>query len=200
MEGYIDLKKLNLQELVGVVNIYPWFSLARKELCERMSSMGDWGMSQYAEAAMYMSDRKTLAKLLRKVEGEDYSDRNISEILDNCMKNSGAEAAEKPSQPRVIVAGGDYFSQDEYEKVRKEGDNVFSGYAFAGKGGETPAETSGQGPEFEFCTETLAQIYAEQGYYDQAKAIYSKLILAYPEKSVYFAALIEKLNVENQNL
>ena len=47
--------------------------------------------------------------------------------------------------------------------------------------------------EFDLYTETLAQIYAEQGYYEQAKNIYSKLILAYPEKSAYFASLIQKI-------
>ena len=45
----------------------------------------------------------------------------------------------------------------------------------------------------DFCTEALAQIYAEQGYYEQARAIYSQLSLRFPEKSAYFAALIEKL-------
>jgi len=44
-----------------------------------------------------------------------------------------------------------------------------------------------------FCTETLAQIYVDQGYYEQAKFIYSKLLLRYPEKNAYFAALIQKL-------
>ena len=49
---YIDLKKLTLDELVGVVNLYPWFGGARKELCVRMSRMGDsvWGLEQYADA------------------------------------------------------------------------------------------------------------------------------------------------------
>jgi len=210
MEGYIDLKKLNLQELVGVVNIYPWFSLARKELCERMCTMGDWGMSQYAEAAMYMSDRKVLAKLLRKVEAQDYSDKNISDILNRWVKPEAEQAAAAPAQagsaapvqnkPRVVVAGGDYFTQAEYEKVRRQDDNVFAGYAVAGRNTDVVAAPETHGTEFDFCTETLAQIYAEQGYYEQAKQIYSKLILAYPEKNVYFAALIEKLNVENQNL
>ena len=45
----------------------------------------------------------------------------------------------------------------------------------------------------DFCTETLAEIYAEQGYPEEARRIYSKLILFYPEKSAYFASLIEKL-------
>ena len=42
----------------------------------------------------------------------------------------------------------------------------------------------------------LAQIYAEQGYYDQAKRIYSRLLLKNPEKNAYFAALIEKFGQE----
>jgi hypothetical protein len=51
----------------------------------------------------------------------------------------------------------------------------------------------------QFCTETLAQIYADQGYYKQAKYIYSQLILRYPEKNAYFAALIEKLDELERN-
>ena len=49
----------------------------------------------------------------------------------------------------------------------------------------------------DICTETLAQIYAEQGYPERAKVIYSKLSLRYPEKNTYFAALIRKLDAEN---
>jgi len=194
MEGFIDIKKLNLQELVGVVNIYPWFSQARKELCERMSKLGDWGMSQYAEAAMYMSDRKVLARLLRKVEGEDYSDSNISEVT----AEEPSVQSTAPVAPQVIVAGGDYFSRDQYEQVRHDDDGIYASYAIPSSKDEGETVAKEQKAEYEFCTETLAQIYAEQGYYQQAKDIYSKLILAYPEKNVYFAALIQKLEVENQ--
>ena len=51
--GYIDIRKLTLDELVGIVNLYPWFGGARKELCKRMRGMGaDWNAAQYADAAM----------------------------------------------------------------------------------------------------------------------------------------------------
>ena len=204
MNGFIDIKKLTLDELAGVVNLYPWFGGARKELCERMNRMGGegWGESQYADAAMYVGAREKLADLVRSSKDEDWTDADVNDLLKSYISESEHVAAVEenaaPAEKRKVYAGvGDYFTQDDYDQVRRADDNVFSRYAAKARQGKTAPETAGE-VEFDLCTETLAGIYLEQGYPEQAKRIYSKLILAYPEKNAYFAALIQKIDELNQ--
>jgi hypothetical protein len=94
------------------------------------------------------------------------------------------------------VIGGDYFSQDDYDRVRRSDDGVFTRYAVKAKQEKSYEEI--KGAEFDLYTETLAQIYLEQGYPEQAKSIYSKLLLANPEKNAYFATLIQKIDELNK--
>ena len=192
---YIDLQKLNLDELNGVVNLYPWFGGARKELCRRMSELGEgaWSDERYADAALYVGSRRIIAQMAHKGHKSDYSDHQVRELLRAYIDEGVGEIKDEGAPRRVIVVGGDYFSSQQYESVRREGDSDFAAMA---KGATvTPSVSEGiSETEFtDFCTETLAQIYADQGYPEQAKQIYSRLSLRFPEKSAYFAALIEKL-------
>ena len=55
-------------------------------------------------------------------------------------------------------------------------------------------------PDEEMVSEELAEIYANQGLYDEAIATYRKLSLLNSEKSVYFAGLIAKVeDKKNRN-
>ena len=203
MEGFIDIKKLTLDELAGVVNLYPWFGGARKELCERMSRMGGdgWGETQYADAAMYVGARERMADMLRASRNEDWTDADVERLLKSYIVEKEDVVAESDNasvEKRKVYAGvGDYFSQDDYDQVRRADDNVFSKYAAKARQGRTAADETSD-VEFDMYTETLAGIYLEQGYPEQAKRIYSKLILAYPEKNAYFAALIQKIDELNK--
>jgi len=205
---YIDLRKLNLDELNGVVNLYPWFGGARKELCRRMSELGEgaWSDERYADAALYVGSRRIIANLAHKGHKVDYSDLQVKELLRAYIDEGVGEIRDEGQPRRVIVVGGDYFSAKQYDAVRQEGDNDFAamarspiGSGMTGKDGsgmtgkDGPAIPQSEEDFTDFCTETLAQIYADQGYPEQARQIYSRLSLRFPEKSAYFAALIEKL-------
>ena len=108
----------------------------------------------------------------------------------------GASAVSGQVYRRTVVpVGGDFFSKEEYASVTRESDKVFSRFKAARS--EADEEGKWKDPELGFCTETLGRIYAEQGYFDEAKKIYSRLMLRYPEKSAYFASLIRKLDTEN---
>lgn len=51
--------------------------------------------------------------------------------------------------------------------------------------------------EEELVSEELAEIYLAQGLQNEAKTIYRKLSLLNPEKSVYFAELIDRIDNNN---
>ena len=212
MDAVGKLKSLTVDELAGVINLYPWFGAARRELCERMARLGgsEWGKEQYADAAMYISSRNIVSDIVRSTRKEDYSDKDVEALLKEYivpvdhrpvpepvegLVEEPVEGAAPAYHRTVKVVGGDFFSSEQYDQVQEAGDNYFS--RFKAHRTEEKEDRTWEDPELGFCTETLAWIYADQGYYTEAKKIYSRLILRYPEKSAYFASLIEKLDKEN---
>ena len=110
--GHIDIRKLTLDELVGVVNLYPWFGGARKELCKRMRGMGaDWDAAQYADAAMYVCAREKIAAIMRSGKEGDWSDVDVEKLIKSYLSESH-EVEEK-------VRPGKYMLESEIIFLRK---------------------------------------------------------------------------------
>lgn len=174
----INLQSLDLEELSGVVSIYPWYAGARVELCRRMARLGEesWDKSKYAAQALYVPCRKRIYDIM---------------LSRRTKKEEPAAPAPKPAK-QIYVIGGDYYSADQYAQARKAEDNMFS--EFMSNALKQNADVSSENGEVtNFYTEELAKIYLDQGYPQQAIEIYSQLSLRFPEKSVYFASLIEKI-------
>ena len=191
---YISLTSLTMDELAGVVHLYPWFASARKELCRRMSRLGGdgWGVEQYAEEALYIGDRRQVAALVRAGSKTRYADKDVEKILRAYI--APAPEAETAEGRAVHVVGGDYYSQAQYKGVGRADDNIFTRFAVKIKSDAAKDEKTGSDIADRYATETLAEIFAEQGCVEEARRIYSRLILENPEKSAYFAALIDKLD------
>ena len=191
MVNTIDIHDITLEELSGVVSLYPWYAGARMELCRRMADAGALSEREVAETALHLGDRKTVSALLRNGRNVDCSDRDTRRLVESFIPDPAPQAP----APRYVVVGGDYFSQDQYENVRRDGDSIFTRFAARARiEGYVEEDAGTEAQEDSFCTETLARIYLEQGYPQKAIDIYSRLCLRYPEKSVYFAALIDEIN------
>ena len=90
-----NLQSLTMDELTGVINLYPWFGGARKELCARMAKVGgsEWGRAQYSDTAMYVVSRTLITGIMRSARREDYSDKDVERLIKEYIRSdSGAEA------------------------------------------------------------------------------------------------------------
>ena len=195
VKDVIRLDSLNMEELAGVVSIYPWYAGAREEMCRRMAAMGAdvWSEERFAEYALYMESRKTVYDMLK-------AGKQAAAYADGAIPEPPAEEKSAPAVVReILMVGGDYFSKEEYARVHEASDDLIASSCGVPREQKTDENYGENLPLADYLyTETLASIYAEQGYFEQAKEIYSKLGLRYPEKNAYFAALIEK--IENKTI
>ena len=209
----VALKDIPMAELEKLLELYPWYAAARKELFLRKAAMGeeyrrdalrravlyiypDYGafsegyvLSSAADTAVFWEG----AGDAEPACGPDLSEENRTRSVP-VPEDSGTEAeVEKmgsEERPRVYVVGGDYFMPEDLRKVQRN--DLLVPDVPSGSRTVSSALDGWDGSVFTdeaFYTETLARIYADQELYDRANEVYEKLILLYPEKSAYFAAL-----------
>ncbi|MCF0177469.1 MAG: hypothetical protein HUJ90_02490 [Bacteroidales bacterium] len=192
MVDKINIRSLTFSELEQTIEHYPWFALARRELCRRLVAAGRGDIRKVAHnAALFVPDRSRLYLL----EYEDPMPQEEKEPAQRTITHQNV---------RIVMAGGDYFSKEDFEELENSGEgykNVTFSPAPLRRDEEpyissyvAPKQLS---PDDMICTETLARIYADQGFDGKAIETYEKLILIYPEKSIYFASLIEKIKTKN---
>ena len=201
MDAY-SLENYQIPDLEKLLEASPWFSIARKELFLKMSAMGE----EYRREAL----RRTVLYLYPdysvfrqgyvlssaamfsepEPEKEQVYELDFQEIGPAMEETADGYPAEEPKpagegrREIYVRVGGDYFMPEELKGVQDQDISVLEIHH------DVPREWDGtEFTDENYYTETLARIYADQELYDRANEVYEKLILLYPEKSAYFAAL-----------
>ena len=192
----VSLKNNTIAELEKLVESYPWFAAARKELFLRMSAMGE----EYRRDALHRTvlyiypDYSAFREAYVLSSAAEVDEGVYEETVSVASADAGlsvtvpeAETEEQtagPERKRIYVVGGDYFMPDDLRDVQ--------GQDLSSLDSSRKSQVSSDSSDFTdeaFYTETLARIYADQELYGRANEVYEKVILLYPEKSAYFAAL-----------
>lgn len=197
-----NIKSLGIVELEGIVAAYPWYSGARHELLYKLAEMGEECFNhKLRDYAAYVQNMNCVVERGNNII-RDKREESLEEVLDLEILGSGFNSA-----PQIHVIGGDYFSSKDFAELEEETKKIEKVAKFEPKESDKPiteyvplqqqmSEEDFNSPEF--YTETLAQIFTEQGHYERAIDVYAKLILLYPEKSAYFAGLANEVKLKNK--
>ena len=184
----------DLSSIEQLISIYPWYQGARVELILKLAEISkETAREKLRESFSFVPFPEWIATKIEGVENTKKRTENDKVI------QSQIQQAKK-----IFVVGGDYFSREELESVNNENEAKADSPAIPVEAARSlereravkrDGANSGVDPLF-FYTETLAQIYTQQECWREALDVYSKLILLYPEKSVYFASLVNDIKLK----
>ncbi|NLA16266.1 MAG: hypothetical protein GX877_07010 [Bacteroidales bacterium] len=169
-----------------------------------LSAAADKTLAAAADKTLAAAADKTLAAAADKTQSRSIGTASLSdagplEFVLDIPKN------------RTFYPGADYFGKEQMASVSldvttpidrfiSENPRFTQALKRAGENLDTSEQDAPPAlKDDEFVTETLAKIYAAQGYHKLAIDCYAKLILLYPEKSAYFASLVEEIKQKSNN-
>lgn len=194
--------KLNNQTLAEIKEIakeYPFFHGIHHLLLVNMRTTNDiLYANTLKKSSLYITDKQTLKNQLQNTVAEEkptIEQENIitfhstESIIENTIPSTNLyhlESAEEKNEnipPRLKNQDliDNFIQLNPRIKPIGENEEIIN---------VTPTDTA---ENEEYFTETLAKIYIKQKHYDKAIAIFKRLNLKYPEKSIYFADQIRFL-------
>ncbi len=200
----------DLQGLQDLVQRYPYFQLAYALLAKTTRDRGAPNVDKAVQtAAVYATDRGHLKAFL---EGTlplatpapgamspplALEEQNSPQGETHDFVNDYINTIQKKAQ-RKITKTESLAQLDSIQTFLQNGVCFKTTSLSISSDAELQADLTQKSTTFhdDLATETLAQILWQQGKLQRALAIYEKLVLRFPEKKTYFAALIEKLKRE----
>lgn len=182
----VFVNSLTKDELKQLTEKYPWFQMGWLLYLKQLKNSGAAKFDELLKkVAVIIPDQKLVADFLNdKMKVDTFSlESSPSEYL------LGDEPEYKQSDSLI-----DRFLLKPKREFRKVQDEITG----AANHLVNPEEHSSAENE-EMITETLAKIYFDQRKYEKAQKAYEKLSLKYPEKSIYFASQIEKIEKLKEN-
>lgn len=164
------------------------------------------GVSRVIEQEVGQSDTESEAEHLQEDKESQpqaqvaKEDGNLSPFANWLLKRSAELGYEVDADPAEVPPVADLVPEDEDPKTKQA--RLIASFIE-----KDPAITRGRVTDFDagdlaqdsiasdesLVTETMARIYAKQGKLSKARKAYQMLALKYPEKSIYFANQLKKL-------
>lgn len=183
-----SLNSANPNELKQLTEKYPWFQLGWLFYLRILKETG---------ASEYDNVLKRVAVIVPnpKVVADFINDKNNEESIfweaESATSLYFTDDTENAKQSDSLI---DRFLQKQSGSFRKNQDQISE------KAGDfVSLEEQSLAESDEIITETLAKIYFDQKKYEKALNAFEKLSLKYPEKSIYFASQIEKIEKLKDN-
>lgn len=181
-----SLRNQNLNDSLHLASVYVPDRLKLKEIIQTNTPVLE---PQAAKA----SPNKKLQEINNKIEElrKAYNVENIKpqihDIIQEIDSYTEPDLSDNPTKAELI----ERFLQIENPKVNNIKNNASENVSIV------DVVKGSVKDEFKIVTETMANIYLKQGHKDKAIKIYRQLILVNPEKSVYFANQIQKIEENN---